>query len=243
MSMTATSSATASMAAAEPAKSNKVGDALARNTVFKVLSADRRRSLAECGSYVPLERGQPLFRRGDPSDAAYAIILGEVEVTVTGMDGREVFIARLGQGTVIGEMGVLDGSPRSADVRATRRCELYRIDRSCVTDALLAEPSAALALLGLMARRLRDTDALLERTSSMDLGKRLARLLLEEGAASGKIIYNQSDMAHLVGATREAVNRKLARWRKSNWVELTPTGLHIRDRVALLTLCKRKVEP
>ena len=92
-----------------------------------------------------------------------------------------------------------------------------------------------------MARRLRDTDALVERTASMDLGKRLARLLLEEGA-SGRIIYNQSDIAHLIGASREAVNRKLARWRKANWVELTPTGLHIRDRVALLALCKKKIE-
>jgi CRP/FNR family cyclic AMP-dependent transcriptional regulator len=226
---------------APDAKFVKVADTLARNTVFKVLSASRRRGLAECGSFVPLDRGANLFRRGDASDAAYAIITGEVEVTVVGLDGRDVFLARLGSGTVIGEMGVLDGSPRSADVRATRRCELYRIDRVCVTDALTAEPGAALALLSLMARRLRDTDTLVERMSSMDLGKRLARLLLEEGA-SGKIIYNQSDIAHLIGASREAVNRKLARWRKANWVELTPTGLHIRDRVALLALCKRKVE-
>jgi CRP-like cAMP-binding protein len=71
------------------------------------------------------------------------------------------------------------------------------------------------------------------------LGKRLARLLLEEGA-NGRIIYNQSDLAHLVGATREAVNRKLARWRKEKWVELNHTGLHVLDRPALLALCKRK---
>jgi hypothetical protein len=73
----------------------------------------------------------------------------------------------------------------------------------------------------------------------MDLGKRLARLLLEEGA-NGRIIYNQSDLAHLVGATREAVNRKLAKWRKEKWVELNHTGLHVLDRPALLALCKRK---
>jgi CRP/FNR family cyclic AMP-dependent transcriptional regulator len=219
----------------------KVADALAKNAVFKVLSPERRRALAGCGSYVTLERGNNLFRRGDASDAAYAIILGEMEVTVTGLDGRDVFIARLGQGQVIGEMGVLDGSPRSADVRATRKCEMYRIDRICVTDALRDDPGAALALCSVMARRLRDTDALVERTASMDLGKRLARLLLEEGA-NGRIIYNQSDIAHLIGASREAVNRKLSRWRKANWVELTPTGLHIRDRLALLALCKRKIE-
>jgi CRP-like cAMP-binding protein len=145
----------------------------------------------------------------------------------------------LGAGTVVGEMGVLDGVARSADAHATRKTELWRVDARLVHDALTEEPGSALALLGVFARRIRDTDALVERNSSMDLGKRLARLLLEEGA-NGKIIYNQSDLAHLVGATREAVNRKLAKWRKDKFVELNHTGLHILDRAALLSLCKRK---
>jgi CRP-like cAMP-binding protein len=218
---------------------SKVGDILARNGVFSVLSPARRKLLADSGSAVQLSRGDVLFRRGDPSDAAFAIIVGEVEVTVDGLDGRSVFLARLGTGTVTGEMGILDGSPRSADAIATRKTELWRIDRKMVTDALMAEPGAALALLAVLARRIRDTDALVERTSSMDLGKRLARLLLDE-STHGRIIYNQSDMAHLIGASREAVNRKLARWRKAKWIELTHTGLHVLDRPALLALCKRK---
>jgi len=218
----------------------KVTDMLARNAVFAVLPPARRRMLADSGSAVDMIKGTRLFSRGDASDAAYAIIVGEVEVTIEGMDGRTVFLARLGAGTVIGEMGVLDGSPRSADARATRKCELWKIDRKLVTDALAEERGAAIALLGVMARRIRDTDALVERTSSMDLGKRLARLLLDE-SATGRIIYNQSDIAHLIGASREAVNRKLSRWRKSKWVELNHTGLHVLDRPALLALCKRKV--
>ena len=72
----------------DEAKGAKVADALARNTVFKVLSPARRQTLAECGSYVQLQRGDYLFRRGDASDAAYAIIVGEVEVTVIGLDGK-----------------------------------------------------------------------------------------------------------------------------------------------------------
>ena len=218
---------------------SKVGDILARNAVFSVLSPGRRKLLADSGSAVQISRGDVLFRRGDPSDAAFAIIVGEVEVTVDGLDGRSVFLARLGTGTVTGEMGILDGSPRSADAIATRKTELWRIDRKTITDALMAEPGAALALLAVLARRIRDTDALVERTSSMDLGKRLARLLLDE-STHGRIIYNQSDMAHLIGASREAVNRKLARWRKAKWIELNHTGLHVLDRPALLALCKRK---
>jgi CRP-like cAMP-binding protein len=217
----------------------EAGDTLARNAVFAVLSPARRKLLVQSGVSVQLARGDKLFARGDVADAAYAIVSGEVEVTIEGPDGRSVFIARLGAGTVVGEMGILDGVPRSADAHATRKTELWRVEGKLVHDALIEEPESALALLGLFARRIRDTDSLVERNSSMDLGKRLARLLLEEGA-NGRIIYNQSDLAHLVGATREAVNRKLARWRKEKWVELNHTGLHVLDRPALLALCKRK---
>jgi len=219
--------------------SKQAGDVLARNAVFAVLSAGRRRALVDAGVPVNLTRGMILFRQGDVSDAAYAIVAGEVEVTIEGPDGRDVFIAKLGAGNVVGEMGVLDGAPRSTDVRATRKTELWRISRELVIEALTTEPGSALALLGVLARRLRDTDALVDRNASMDLGKRLARLLLEEGA-HGRIILNQSDLAHLVGATREAVNRKLSRWRKEKWVELNHTGLHILDRNALLAVCKRR---
>lgn len=215
------------------------GDVLARNPVFAVLSPARRKALAESGQSVQLARGRRLFSRGDAADAAYAIIGGELEVTIEGPDGRAVFIARLGNGDVVGEMGVLDGVARSTDATATRKTDLWRIDRAHVLDALTNEPGSALALLSVLARRIRDTDALVDRNASMDMGKRLARLLLEEGA-HGRVIYNQSDLAHLIGATREAVNRKLSRWRKESWIEINHTGLHVRDRPALLALCKRK---
>lgn len=218
----------------------EVHDILARNAVFSVLSPARRRALAEKATAVKLFAGGKLFSRGDQADAAYAIISGEIEVTIEGLDGRDVFIAHLGAGTVVGELGVLDGVPRATTASATRKSELLKIDRRLVTDALKEEPSSALALLGVLAGRLRETDHLVDRNASMDLGKRLARLLLEEGA-KGKIIYKQADLAHLVGATREAVNRKLAHWRKANWIMLNHTGLHILDRNALLSICRRSV--
>ena len=219
--------------------SKAAGDMLGRNPVFAVLPASRRRALAESSEPVGLARGAMLFASGDPATAAYAIVSGEIEITITGPDGREVFIALLGSGTVIGEMGVLDGVPRSTNARATRKSDLLRIERALILEALRSEPHSALALLGVLARRLRETDHLVDRNASMDLGKRLARLLLEEGA-KGRIIYKQSDLAHLVGATREAVNRKLSLWRRENWVLRNHTGLHILDRQALLAICRRR---
>src|SRR5271155_1713434 len=114
----------------------EVASTLARNAVFAVLSPQRRRELTEGGTPVELAKGQKLFGRGDRPDAAYAIITGEVEVTIEGPDGRSVFIARLGSGTVVGEMGVLDGVVRATEVRATRKTELWRIAREHVIAAL-----------------------------------------------------------------------------------------------------------
>ena len=222
-------------------KAAKIAAALAHDSAFAALSPARRQTLAESGTVIHLERGQRLFACGDHSDAAYAIFAGEIEIAIPGLDGRAVWLARIGAGSVIGEMGALDGAPRATNANATRKCELLRIDRKLIHEALLAEPEAALALLGVLVRRLRETDSLVERTSSMELGKRLARFLLIE-SINGRIIYNQSEIAHHIGASREAVNRKLERWRKENWVELTHTGLHIRDRAALLTLCKRNAK-
>jgi CRP-like cAMP-binding protein len=219
----------------------KIVETLGKNAVLGVLSLESRRVLARNGLPVELSKDDRLFRRDDPSDAAYALIAGEIEVSLPGMDGRDIWIARLGGGTVVGEMGCLDGAPRSAGARATRKTRLWKIDRGLIMEALTAEPEAALALLAVLAGRLRDTDALVERVSPMNLGKRLARLLLDE-SVHGRIIYNQAELAHLIGATREAVNRKLSAWRKSNWIEITPTGLHVRDRAALLVLCRRAVD-
>jgi CRP-like cAMP-binding protein len=222
-------------------KSAKIADALARDSVFGALSAKHRESFARSGTVLQLEKGQRLFGHGDESDAAFAIFAGEIEISIPGLDGRAVWLARIGAGSVIGEMGALDGTPRATNAHATRRCELLRIDRKVIHDALFAEPQAALALIRVLTRRIRETDALVERTSSMELGKRLARFLLIE-SENGRILYNQSEIAHHIGASREAVNRKLERWRKDNWVELNHTGLHIRDRAALVALCKRNTK-
>lgn len=219
-------------------KAAKIADALAHDSAFAHFSPARRQTLAESGTIVHLEKGQQLFACGDHSDAAYAIFTGEIELAIPGLDGRAVWLARLGAGTVIGEMGAIDGAPRATNAHATRKCELLRIDRKLISDALLAEPEAALALIGVLIRRLRETDALVERTSTMELGKRLARFLLLE-SINGRILYNQSEIAHHISASREAVNRKLEVWRRDKWVELNHTGLHIRDRAALLNLCKR----
>jgi CRP/FNR family cyclic AMP-dependent transcriptional regulator len=205
--------------------------ALARNAMFSALPVRRHADLAASGHRVNLAPGQALFRVGDTSEAIFVVLTGEVEVTVPARDGRQVWLAKLGPGALVGEMGVLDGGPRSADVCAVRRTELWRIGRRTILDALLDEPAAAIELLAIMSRRLRDTDRLLQEKSLLGLGARLAQLLLEVNGPA--ISLSQGEMARLIGASRERVNRKLAEWRGEGWVDLGTYGVKVLDRGAL----------
>jgi CRP-like cAMP-binding protein len=204
---------------------------MARNPVFAVLPEARRRQLAAGGAPIRLDPGAALFRVGDDAEAVYVILAGEVEVAVPGEEGRDLWLAKIGAGSLVGEMGVLDGGLRSADVRAGPRTELWRIGRRAVMDVLREEPTSSLALLAIMTQRLRIADALLQERTQLDLGGRLARLLLEaQGAA---IALSQGEMARLIGASRERVNRKLAAWRCEGWIEIGAFGVKVLNRQAL----------
>ena len=205
--------------------------ALARNPVFAVLSEERRRYLAGAGTLVRLEPGAPLFLAGDEAEAVYVVLTGEVDIAVTAEDGRDVWLAKLGPGALVGEMGVLDGGARSADVRAAPRSELWRIGRQVVLQTLREEPSSALELLAMMAGRLRTTDLLLQERALLDLGARLARLLLDSEGST--VPLSQSEMARLIGASRERVNRKLGAWRTDGWIDIGPYGVKVLNRTAL----------
>lgn len=205
-------------------------DQLGRSPVFGALSLDMRRSLAGSGTMIRLAHGARLFSAGDPGDAAYLVLSGELEVGLSRADGRETWLARLRPGAVIGDMAVLDGGNRSADATATRTSQLLRLGRDTLMAALAAEPQAALRLLGLLVERLRSVNGLVEAASVLGVGARLARLLL---AGDRRDTRSQSDLAKVISATRESVNRKLSAWRAAGWVDIDPSGIEVRDRAAL----------
>jgi len=217
-----------------------ISAALARNEIFAALPAASRIALASVGYPIQLEKGKQLFARGDPSDCVFVVMTGELEVTRASPDGQEILLARLTQGALIGEMGILDGCSRSADAVARRRTNVWRIGRQAILQALKDEPDAALALLKLLAQRLRNTNAVLHRTAALDLGGRLARLLLDE-SGTGNITLSQSEMGRLIGASRERVNRKLVEWRHKRWIASGPAGIVVQRPQALMALCEPTV--
>lgn len=205
----------------------RIAAALADNSLLGRLDENAQRMLTAAGGPVELPPGSSLFRTGDPGDAAFVILEGELEVRRHSADGREVRIVALSAGAVVGEMAVFDGSPRSADVLATRRCRLWRIPRAALLRLLEQSPQAALTLLAELSRRIRQSNSDLEEARLLDLGGRLARLLLNEQSSRGVVALTQTEMARRLGYSREKVNRKLAAWTQAGWIELGRQGVRV----------------
>lgn len=207
--------------------SSQVIAALAASEVLHSLTAGACQALAARGSPVDLTAGQLLVQTGDPGDAIFIVLEGEVEVRSTSLGGKELRLSALGKGAVAGEMAVLDGGPRSADMLATRRTRLWRIPRAALLEVLESEPKVAVALIAELSKRLRAVNSALEARAALDLGGRLARLLLAEQNTRGVIALTQTEMARRVGVSREKVNRKLGEWMREGWVEKTRAGVRV----------------
>jgi CRP/FNR family cyclic AMP-dependent transcriptional regulator len=224
---------------AEPPFERAIAAALDASHVLHLLSGPARARLAAAGSPLALETGQFLCQAGDPGDAVYVVVEGEVEVLTRTEGGKPVRLSAHGGGALIGEMAALDGGPRSADMVAARRCRLWRLPRPALVDAFEGEPQAAMALVAELSRRLRAANAALEASSVLDLGGRLARLLLAAQGGRGLVAMTQTEMARRLGASREKVNRKLHAWVGEGWVELTPAGVRLVEANALEALIER----
>lgn len=216
-----------------------VENALASAELMAALSEATRARLAKQGVPCSVDPGKLLFARGDKGDSIYVLLEGEVEVRVSNEAGRDVRIAALKPFALIGEMAVLDGGKRSADIAAIRRSRFLRISRDQALAALESEPKALLKLVAELSRRLRAADAALEDARLLDLGGRLATRLLDEAGNGASVALTQTEIARRIGASREKVNRKLHEWADEGWISLSRAGIKIVDRDELVALIAR----
>ena len=214
---------------------------LARSVLFSVFPQEKLKRMASSAPVMELEPGGLLCQRGDPGDGAYLILEGELEVRTLSAGGKTVRLAALGAGELAGEMAALDGAPRSADMVASRRTRLLKISRTTLLEALEAEPKAAVALIAALVGRLRIADAAIEAQRLLDLGGRLANLLLSEAGSGAGVAMTQTEMARRLGASREKVNRKLHAWADEGLVSMSRAGVKLLHKDRLEGLI-RKVE-
>jgi CRP/FNR family transcriptional regulator, cyclic AMP receptor protein len=216
---------------------------MAGSPVLGLLSAASREKLVAAGSGLTLEPGGLLCQRGDPGDSIFVVLDGEIEIQNSSREGREVRFASFGPAAVVGEMAVLDGGSRSADMIATRRSRLWRIPREPLIEALRDDPAASVALVVELARRLRAANAGMEAIQTLDLGGRLAQLLLGVAAEKTLVSLTQTEIARRLSASREKVNRKLNAWSRQGWVALGASGVRLLDKGALVAETLEKTAP
>ena len=186
------------------------------------------------------ERGDTIFRQGDPGTCLYLISSGVVKITRQHTDGREIILALLGVGDVFGELALLDGETRSADAIVQAASEVLVLDREPFLDYLDKHAKVAARLLATLSRRLRHTDDLVQDAAFLEVRARLARLILSisEGKGGGPdrlppVRLTQGDLAALIGASRESVNRWLKVFAQKGAIRMEKGVLHIVDRESL----------
>ena len=168
-----------------------------------------------------LQRFDPdetIFSKGDPGDSFCAILSGRVAISTVSEDGREVLLNILDSGQVFGEIAVLDGKDRTASATAMQKTELLTVGRREFIPFLERHPNLCIRLMTVLCERIRWTSDIIEDTLFLDIPHRLAKRLLiladgygietENGLRLG-IRLSQEDLGHMLGVTRESINKGL----------------------------------
>lgn len=197
---------------------------LSQTPFFQGIPADIRRNLADRCIRRAFATGTVLFHKDSTDRTLYVIASGRVRIYLPGESGREVTLNICGPGETIGELGLLDGRPRSASAQALDDVVAYELRHEDFAGLLDTSP-AATAVIRVLTARLRHATADTESLAQFDVFGRLARRLLElaERYGHGREIdldLSQADLASLVGATRETVNRTLAAFRQQGLIEV-----------------------
>jgi CRP/FNR family transcriptional regulator, cyclic AMP receptor protein len=196
-----------------------VSSALAKHSLFSELSPADLRELSAHLRRRRCAKGQIVFAQGDPGASLYVVQSGSVVVGLTSSEGKDLVLNEFGPGEVFGELALLDGEPRSADAVAREDSQLLVLQRDDFVLFLEGHPRVAIALLAILSRKLRRTTQQVQDVAFLDVPARLARALLDLSEARGKTAAEgdqassfratQSELAGIIGATRESVNKWL----------------------------------
>lgn len=226
-------------ASAVSARSARV--VLQKNFLFRGLPGSALERIAALATRRSYPKGAVIFSQGEPGDALFGVIAGQVRISASGTGGQEVFLNIMEPGDTFGEIAVMDGLPRTAGAYALEDVSLIMIKRSDFLKLLEREPRLAIQLLRLLCARLRWTSALVEETAFLPSPARLAKRLLILASLHGRstsvgeleLRISQSDLARFLNISRQIVNQNLSRWRNQGWVSLGNSRIVIRNPEAL----------
>lgn len=215
-----------------------VDDALASAPLFAALDAEGAQALRSSLVERAVPKGEVLFAEGEPGDRMYIIIEGKVKLGQTSGDGRESLLGVLGPGEMFGELSLFDPGLRTSTAVALTDAVVVALGHEQLKPWLTGRPEVAAALLQALARRLRRTNEAMADLVFSDVPGRVAKALMDLGEKFGEITpegllvthdMTQEELAQLVGASRETVNKALADFAQRGWIRLESRQVLILD--------------
>jgi CRP-like cAMP-binding protein len=215
-----------------------VDEVLRSAPLFRELDDEAAAALRASMVEVQLGRGEVLFREGDTGDRVYVVIDGKVKLGRTSSDGRENLLALLGPGQMFGELSLFDPGPRSATVTAVTDTVLLSLANEDMLTWLTGRPEVARGLLLQLGQRLRRSNDTLADLVFSDVPGRVAKALLDLSTRFGvpseegvRVVHDltQEELAQLVGASRETVNKALADFVSRGWIRLGQRSVVVLD--------------
>ena len=205
-------------------------DYLAKLPLFQSVPLRVLQNLAGACRPRRVEAGQTLFYRGDAGSTLCIVVKGRLTIQTTNAEGAIQHIADRGPGEHVGELSLLDGGTRSADVVATETTDLLILNHADFRQALRDSPDLAWHVTTSLAKRLREQSERLAKLSEQDALGKLCVVLLELSKSDPVIRATQSEIAARLGVTRETVNRSLG--------QLTGVGAVAREGRSIRVLDK-----
>lgn len=200
---------------------------LKRNPLFEDLPENEFNSMIAAATPQVFKTRQRLFNQGDPGGSLIIILSGRIKVSVVAPNGKDCILSFMGPGDIIGEMTLLDGGPRTADVEALEATRCLEVARRDFLPLLRRNPDTAIRIIDVLCKRLRATSQMVEDSAVLGAAPRLARALLRLADQHGKSIngkvhidlpLSQSALGARAGLLRESVNRQLRVWEEENIV-------------------------
>ena len=209
-----------------------------RAPLFTALDDDAASTLREAMTTVKIGKGNVLFSEGDDGQTLYVIVDGKIKLGTRSSDGRENLLSILGPGEMLGELSLFDVGPRTATATAVTDTRLLALGHDKVIPWITQHPEVALQLLARLAQRLRRTNEVVSDLVFSDVPGRVAKAIIDLGERFGikkedgfyvNHDLTQEELAQLVGASRETVNKALADFAGRGWLRLEARSVVILD--------------
>lgn len=210
--------------------------------LFQALDDDAAEALQRSLEQVVVKRGKHLFTEGEPGDRLYFVLDGKIKLTHASGDGRESLLMVLGPGDMFGELSLFDPGPRTSTAVAVTDATVAALGHDDLQPWLRSHPDVAEILLRALAHRLRRNSETMADLVFADVPGRVAKALLDLGekfgteSAAGLLVHHdltQEELAQLVGASRETVNKALADFASRGWIRLETRSVEILDHERL----------